>query len=222
MANAKNETPVPAPDAAATPLASETPGAVVPPKKKSNKALWIIIGLVVFFFVIVPGIVFTAGAVWLNNNASDKLAENAVEGIVGRATGGQVDLDTKDGSFSVQNESGDSTFSVGDDQKLPDDFPKNNIPYLKEKKVTFVFTTSNENKKSWSVSTTVSETFEEAKTFFADKIKAPDYTDISSYGFGESQTYYGVKAPYGVSVTVSQSSDTANNDVSVTYLVNEQ
>lgn len=220
MANAKNETTPPMPKAAATPLASETPGVVVPPKKKSNKVLWIVLGLAAFFFILIPGIVITAGALWLNNNASDKLAENAVAGLVERASGGQVDLNASDGSLSI--DSGGTSFSTGDNQKLPDDFPKNDIPYLKENKVTFVLTSTSNNKKSWSVATSVGETFEEAKAYFEGIITSPDYSDVSSYGFGESQTYYGVKSPYGVSVTVSKLTGGANNEVGVTYLVTEQ
>lgn len=219
MATDKKDAPVVTP----TPVVEATPvqSASIPVKKKSNKTLWIILGLLLFFFVIVPGILLTAGAFWLKNASTDKLAENAIEGIVEKASGGQVDIDSSNGSFSVESENGDSSFSVGDDQKLPSDFPKDSIPYIKEKAVTFVLTSTNEGKKNWSVTTSVDKTFEATKAFFEDRIKSPDYEDVSSYGFGDTQTYFGKKLPYSVSVTITQGSD-SDNEVSVTYFVIEE
>lgn len=197
------------------PTASSSGGAVVPEKKKSNKVLWIVLGLVLFFFVIVPGLIFGGLALFLS---SDKGTEKLTESIIEGATGNNVDVDTEKGSVSVKNDEGDSV-NFGSGQELPSDFPKEEIPYIKEDEVTFVLTNSDENgSKSWSVSTTVSESLENALKFFEDKIKAPDYSSTASYGFGTSKTFTGKSATYDVSVTVSKPDD---GKTTITYVVSE-
>jgi cytoskeletal protein RodZ len=193
----------------------------VPPKKSSNKTLWIVLGVVLFFVVIVPVILFAAAAIWFRNNASEQGAEKLVEGIVEQTTGSNVDINSADGSFSVESEDGSSSFSAGSDQKLPDDFPKEEVPYLGEEKVTFVLTSTNEGKKTWSVTTTVSDTYEDAKAFFEKAIAEPDYQDVSAYGFSDSQTYYGADANYSVNVTVSKPTS-GEDGTNVTYIITQK
>lgn len=217
---AKSETPQKN-QKAAEPVATETTSvessAPSAPAKKSNKTLLIVIGVVVFFFVVVPALVFGAGVLLFNKSfGSQKATDKTIESLVEKATDGKVDIDSDNGNFSVSGENGDSTYSVGDNQKLPDDFPKDKIPYITEKSVSFVFTNSNEGKKSWSVTTTVDKSFEDAKTYFTDKIKEPEFTSVSSYSFGDSQTLYGQNDMYDVSVTVTKPE---SGDTSVTYII---
>ena len=212
----KTAAPIEEPAVQAT-QAETAPATVAVPPKKSNKTLWIVLGVVLFLFLVVPALAITAGAIWFKNNVN---TENTVEGILEKASGNQVDIDSKNGSFSVESENGDSSFSVGENQKLPDDFPKNEVPYLRERAVSSVITSTNEGKKMWWVTTTVDDSFESAKTYFADNIKEPTYTNVTSYGFGETQTYYGESAKYNVSVSVMQ--NTNNDPISVTYNVTEK
>jgi len=201
-----------------TTVASEA--VAVPPKKKSNKTLWIVLGIVLVVFVILPAILFTVGGIFLKNKLDDpesgaRLAESLVE----KATGENVDINTKDGSFTAKSKDGDSSIGFGD-QKLPEDFPKDLVSYIPEKKVTFVITSKNENKQTWSVTTTVDKSYNDAVKYFEGVILAPDYTETSTFGFGNSQTFYGKKSGTSVSVTVTKSAE-ENGDTSVSYIVTE-
>lgn len=192
----------------------------VPEKKKSNKTLWIVLGIVLFIFVVIPGLLFTAGGIFLKSRfGSDKATEKTLEGIVSKATDSKVNLDSKNGSVTVKGKDGE-TMSVGSSRKLPDDFPKNDIPFIAQKEVTFVITTSSEGKKNWSVTTTVDKSFEEATTYFDGKIKTPDYESVSSYGSGDSQSYSGKGSKYSLYVTVTKGKDGEPTDI--TYIVTEQ
>ncbi len=198
--------------------AEKPTAAAAAPAKKSNKALWIVIGLIVFFVVVVPILLLTAGAIWFKNVGERKLAENTVEGIVERASGGDVDIDTKDGSVSVKTEDGDGSFSIGGNQKLPDDFPKNEIPYLKEESVSSTLSSTSEGKKSWWVTTQVNNSYDEAKGYFESNIAEPAYSDITNYSFGESTTFNATGSDYELSVTVSSN----DGKTSVSYVVREK
>lgn len=217
MATPEKVTPeVAAPSA---PVAGTT-AVPVPAKKKSNKTLWIILSLVVFFFVIVPGVIFAAGALWLNsNNNAEKASENALESIIGKATDGKVDIDSKNGSFSVESKDGDSSVAYGD-QKLPTDFPKDKIPYIKEKSVTFVLTSSSEGKKNWSVSTTVDKSYDDAVAYFEGKIVEPEYQNTSTYGTSDSKSILGKNATHSLFITVTKG--TNGDPTGVTYIVTEE
>ncbi len=200
-----------------TPVQGETV-AVPPAKKSGNKTLMIVL-VVVFVIFVLPAIVFGVGFKLLLNKAGDKVAEKGVESALSAATGGKVDVNSNDGSFSVSSKDGDSSISVGSNQKLPDGFPKSDIPYITEKAVTFSMNSTNDGKKEWSTTTTISKSFEEAKTYFAGVVKEPDYTNITTYGYGNTQTYYGKGSKYTVSITVSKNTD--DNTVLVSYIVTE-
>lgn len=194
----------------------------VPAKKNSNKTLWIVLGVVLLFFVVLPGILFTAGAVFLKNKVNDpSTGEQLAESLIERAHGGEVDIEkNKDGSYTAKSEDGDSSVGFGSDQKLPDDFPKSVSNYLGEKSIVFVLTSKNENKQTWSVTTTVDKSYADASSYFEGRIKAPEYTDVSSYGFGNSKTFYGKKDNFSVSVTVAEGND--GSDTTVSYIVTEE
>lgn len=177
------------------------------PVKKSNKLPIIIVGVIL---LLIAGS-FAKSA--FTKTADEKLAENIIE----KVSGDKVKVDTKDGSFSVTDKETGETATVGASQKLPSDFPKNDIPYLSEKSVTFVISTTKEGKKNWSVTTTVKENLEEASAFFEGKIKEPDYTNVSSYGYNTSKTFTGKSAMYDVFVTVAKT-DT-DKDTTVTYVI---
>lgn len=205
----------------AAPVTHEQSDSVAVPtaKKTNNKALYIIMAVVLVLFIL-PGIALGVGLKYLGSKAGDKIAEKGVESLVSSATGGKVDVNSKDGSFNVSSKDGDSSISIGGNQKLPDDFPKNDIPYIKESGVTAVFTSINENKKSWTITTNVDKSFSEAKAYYEAQLKEPIYTDVSTYGFANSQTYYGKSSKYSVTVTVSAGEEGAKTNV--TYIVSQE
>jgi hypothetical protein len=202
-----------------TTVASES--VAVPPKKKSNKTLWIVLGIVLVVFVLLPAILLTVGGIFLKDKLDDpNTSASLIEGIVEKSTGENIDINAEDGSFTAKSEDGDSTIGFGD-QKLPEDFPKDLANYIPEKKVTFVITSKNENKQTWSVTTTVDKSYNDAVKYFEGAILTPDYTETSTFGFGNSTTFYGKKSGTSVSVTVSKADD-ENGDTTVSYILTEE
>lgn len=192
----------------------------VPEKKKSNKTLWIILGVVLFIFVVIPGLLLTIGGIFLKSKLGDqKSTDKTISSIVSKATDSKVNVNSSNGEFSVESKDGDSSISVGSNQKLPDGFPKSDIPYFAEKSITFAMSSKDEGKSRWSVTATSDKSFDDVKSYFAGKIKEPDYTDVSTYSFNDSQSYYGVGSKYTVSVTISKNSD--EKDTNISYIVTE-
>lgn len=178
--------------------------------KKSNKLPLIIAGVAV---LLIAGL---AAKSTFTKSANEKTAESIIEAV----SGSKVDVNAKNGSYSVTDKETGESATVGANQKLPSDFPKNDIPYLNEKAITLVISTTKDGKKNWSVSTTVSQSPEEAMAYFEGKIKEPDYTNVASYGYNTSKTFNGENAKYEVVVTVAKS-DT-DKDTTVTYIVSEK
>jgi hypothetical protein len=191
----------------------------IPEKKKSNKAVWIIVGSLIILFLLIPAILLAVGGAVLKNKlSSQKTTDATIAGIVSKATDSKVNVDSATGSVNVKGKNGE-TMSIGSSQKLPDDFPKNDIPFIQQKAVTFVITSTNEAKKNWSVTTTVDKSFEDTSSYFEGKIKAPDFEEVTTYGSSDAQTYTGKNTKYSVYVTVTRG--TSGEPTSVTYIVTQ-
>jgi cytoskeletal protein RodZ len=192
----------------------------IPPAKKSNKVLYVILGLVAFF-VVIPGILLTIGGVFLNSKfGSEKAAEKTIESLVERSSGGKVDVSTKDGAINITSKDGGDSINIGSNQKLAADFPKDKIPFIAEKSVVFALNSTNDGKKSWSVTTTVNASVEEAKNFFESKIKEPEYTSTSSSGSADSQFITGKSADYDIVIVIAKTKDSPDTQVSYTVVQN--
>ena len=221
MAKAKTEPAAEAPAATApVPSTAPTPSAAAAPAKKSNKTVWIVVGVLVFVFVVLPLMGLAAGGLFLKSKfGSQKATDKTVSSLLSKATGSDVDVSSSSGSVSVKGDDGTSA-SFGGTQKLPSDFPKSSIVYLTEKEVTFVMTSTTDGKKTWSLTTTVSKSFDEASAYFDGKIKEPDYTDVSSYGSGTYKYVSGKNSKYSEFVTISQSDSSKPTNVS--YVITEE
>lgn len=203
--NASAPAPTETPASAPAPASPATPGA----KSANNNNKNIII--------IAAVIALIAGGMYFKNQQDKKNAEKTAENLIGNLFGGDIDVDSKDNSFSIKDEEGDTTIETS--QKLPDDFPKDSVPYLDEGKVTLVFSNSSEGKKSWSVTTTVDKSVEEAVAYFEGIIIEPTYSDVATYGYNESTTFSASTAEYGVYITVGKDADA--EDTTVTYVITQ-
>ncbi len=165
-------------------------------------------------------VILALGGGWYYKKSSDKSKnEKAAENLIESLTGNKVDLDKDKESFSVQDEESGESVSIQSNQKMPSDFPKDSIPYLDEKSVTLVITSTNEDKKNWSVTTTVNESLDEAAAYFESKFVEPDYTDVGSYGYNDTKTFAAKSAEYSLFVTVSKTSTDA--DTVVSYVIEQ-
>lgn len=185
------------------------PTAATNAAKKSSKLPLIVVGVIV---LLVAGL-FAKSA--LTKSANEKTAENIIE----KVTGNKVNLDASSGSYSVTDKETGESATVGTNQKLPSDFPKDDVPYLKEKSVTLVISSTNDGKKNWSVTTVVNESLEAALAFFESKIKEPDFTDVSTYGYNDTKTFSGKSVKYDIIVTVSKLG--SDGGTSVTYVIEQ-
>jgi len=68
----------------------------------------------------------------IKKSVDEKIAEKVTEGIVNKATGGEVDLDIKDGQLTVKGEDGEKV-SFGD-TKWPEGQTADLLPKLKKAK----------------------------------------------------------------------------------------
>lgn len=170
--------------------------------------------------IIVAVVALVGGGMYLKNRSDKNKEEKAAESFLNALTGSDVDYDSDSGSISVKDGEGDEEVSFETNQKLPSDFPKEDVPYLDEKKVTVVFSATNDGKKSWTVTTSVKESLEEATAYFEGEFVEPDYMDISTYGYNESKSFSAKSEKYGILVTVSKY-DT-DEDTMVTYVIDEE
>ena len=206
---ATNETaPTPTETPASSPAPTAPANAGAKTAKSSNKNLFIIIAVIALI----------AGGAFYKNQQDKKNAEKTAESFIESLTGSDVDIDSKDNSFSINDEDGNTTVETG--QELPDDFPKDAIPYLDEKKVTLVFSNTTEGKKSWSVTTTVDKSVDEAVAHFESTLVEPNYTEVSSYGYNDTSTFSARTAVYSIYVTVSKSEN--DPDTVVSYVISQE
>lgn len=205
VTNASAPAPTETPASAPAPATPATPGAKS--AKSSNKNLFIILAV----------IALVAGGGYYKNQQDKKNAEKTAENLIGSLFGSDIDVDSKDNSFSLKADNGDTTLETS--QKLPDDFPKDSVPYLDEGKVTMVFTNTSEGKKSWSVTTTVDKSVEEAVAYFEGIIVEPTYTEIGTYGSNDSTTFSANTVEHSIYVTVGK--DSMDDDTNVTYVITQ-
>lgn len=123
----------------------------VPPKKSgSNNKVLIIVLVVVLVLFILPGIMFAIFVTWLSSGDN---AENFTEQIVERATGSEIDIDREGGTFTIETEDGDSTFSFGSTE-VPDNFPVNDVPLYENMNIVSAAESSNAQGDFWSINGT--------------------------------------------------------------------
>ena len=121
---------------------------VVPPKKSgSNNKVLIIVLVVIFVLLILPGILFAIFVTWISSGDNvDRFTEQVVE----RATGGEIDIDREGGTFTIESEDGESSFSFGSTE-VPDTFPVADVPLYENMNIVSAAESSNEQGDFWSI-----------------------------------------------------------------------
>jgi len=170
--------------------------------------------------IAVVAVLIVAGSLYYKNSNDKKNTEKAAENLIENLTGDKVKIDADNQSFKYEDKDTGESVTIESGQKLPSDFPKDSIVYLDEKSVTAVITSNNDGKKTWSVTTAVSESVEKAAAYFEEKLVEPDYTDISSYGYNDSKTFAAKSEKYNIFVTISKYDSDA--DTSITYVIEEE
>ena len=133
------------------------------------------------------------------------LSDRVTEGIIEKSTGGNADVDVSNGSMNIDVEG--MNFQVGEDVKLPEDFPKD--VYLPENKLLSAIT----NEKSYTITFEVADKAEDAYKDYQEKLKAESWKVISTGSYEKMFTLTAekenrmlsliVNAPDGGKTTVS-------------------
>jgi len=113
--------------------------------------------------------------------AQDKMAETAAEkmteGLLGKATGGKVDVDSESGGVQFKDNKTGDTFGFGDNVKIPSDFPSEVFLYDGAKPAS-VITSRKENTANITLLST--DDSEKVMLWYEAKYKLSGWTEESS------------------------------------------
>jgi hypothetical protein len=186
----------------------------VPPKNKtSGNKILIIIGIVVVVLFVIPGVILAVFFGWL---ASGNNVENLTESIVERTTGNEIDINSNDGSFSINTDEG--SVEVGGDQTLPSDLPEE-VVVFNNQEIIGVFTSAEDGNKFWSITAETNSPVDSANSFIVKGYADKGWTTESTSTFNTSSTYTYSNDDLEAVVTISP---TDESTVSITYYVTQK
>lgn len=183
----------------------------VPPKKSgSNKTLMIVLIVVLVLFLL-PGLLIGAGVFWLSRgNNVDKLAENLIES----STGAEVDFNSNDGSFTIENE--DGSFAMATGESLPDGFPES-LALYEPQTITASWSQNDTDNgtSSWFVSANTDASAGDVASFVTEAYQT-GWESVSSSTFNDTRSYTYQNDSYDVSITLSPSDEAVTT---INYIV---
>lgn len=109
--------------------------------------------------------------------AEQKVADSIAGGILSKATGGKVDLDTDSGQVQYRDNKTGNTVAFGEDLKLPKDFP-GDVPIYGGAKISAVST--NKNEGSANVTLTSEDAKDKVLKWYEDKMKSDGWEEENS------------------------------------------
>ena len=189
-----NEEPVSAPEkSAAQPANTAQPA----PAKKSNKKLFIILGVVVFFLFILPGILFAVFVGYIANRGGENIVED-----IAKSQGVDVDLDTKDGNISIKDKDGNE-YSTKTGTDLPEDFPKEALALYSNKYTNTSRIKVGEN-TSWTVAIETNDSPASITSKVKEQLAAGSWAIQSESNSSDYNMIIAKKDPYSAVINYSQ------------------
>ena len=189
-----NEEPVSTPEqSAARPTNAGQPA----PAKKSNKKLFIILGVVVFFLFILPGILFAVFVGYVANRGGEKIVED-----IAKSQGVDVDLDAKDGNVSIKDKDGNE-YSTKTGTDLPEDFPKEALALYSNKYTNTSRIKVGEN-TSWTVVIGTSDSPATITPKVKEQLAAGSWAIQSESNSSDYNMIIAKKDPYSAVINYSQ------------------
>ena len=180
------------------------------PVKKSNKKLFIVLGVVVFFLFILPGILFAVFVGYVANRGGENIVED-----LAKSQGVDVDLNTKDGNVSIKDKDGNE-YSSTTGTDLPDDFPKEALALYSNK-----YTNTSRIKVGENTSWTVVIETKDSPAVVSPKVKeqlaAGSWAIQSESNSSDYNMIIAKKEPYSAVVNYSQ----ADGKTSITYTLSQ-
>lgn len=161
--------------------------------------------LLVLPLVLAVGVLTLSGCA---KSLTDKMTEDLIE----KSTGGQANVDVSEGNMNIDVEG--MNLQVGDNVKLPDNFPKD--VYLPENKLLSAVT----NEKSYTLTFEVSEKAQETYDTYQEKLKAENWKILATGSFNNMLTLTAEKENRMLSLIVN-TPETGKTTVSLSeYLKN--
>ncbi len=139
--------------------------------------------------------------------ATDKLSEKIAEKSLEGATGGDIDIDGDDGSFSIKTEDGE--FSSKTSQDLPDDWPSDILPIPGGMEIANVTQTKVDTAEQSSVYLEGSGDLKELLASYADGFEDNDVEIAMQSTAGNSGMVIGTKGGNNYNVNASVDEDGA-------------
>lgn len=143
------------------------------PKTNNSKGSKTAVTIIIIVVVVLA--ILSVGGYLISRFVIKKVAEKTTESIIEGATGGDVDINSDSGDFSVQ--SGDDSFSISSENSWPDDMPSS-VPEFTYGTIGVSSTSSSGDGSGWSL------TFADVESNAYDKYAS----DLESAGWNETGT----------------------------------
>jgi hypothetical protein len=170
---------------------------------------------VVFALAVASLILFGAGCNPFQS-VQNKIGATVAEGIVNKATGGNVNINAQGQQVTYTDNKTGATSAFGEDVKLPADFPKDAYIYPGTK-VTGV-TTSKENGVTAWVMLTTSDSAKTVADWYAKDAKDEGWTEESSFTMNEVETRSYTKGSATLTMTATADKEKGGTTIVVTYV----
>ncbi|GEM_PF-2681802 len=159
---------------------------------EQGKQKTIVIGVIVVAVV--------AGLGWFMTRSNERAAEKAIE----NATGGNADVDVKNGKVSVKTDEGESV--VGQNVSLPSDWPKDVMVYKGIKSATIV-AASTDKKGNYTVSLTTKDSAETVKNTYDEALANNGWTVSGELAVQGGTLITATKDTRNLSITIGPADD---------------
>lgn len=106
-----------------------------------------------------------------------KVADSIAGGVLSKATGGNVNLDTEKGQMKFKDNKTGSTVSIGENMEIPEDFPKD-VPVYPGAKANSIMTSTTE--KTANATLTSGDDAVKITKWYEEKFKGEGWTEENS------------------------------------------
>lgn len=156
--------------------------------------------------------ILVTGSLIFGGTACSKSGDKAAEKIAGDVLGGDVDIDSKDGSVKIKTEDGEATYGK---KEIPDGWPKE-VPFPDGFEVSGSMTSSNNGQDYMAVTGTTDKSAKEVADFYKDKLSDWELSSESNFD-GDSAMTMVVFSKGDHSVNASASEKDDNTELVVTW-----
>ncbi|GEM_PF-571015 len=151
------------------------------------------------------------------DKVNEKIGEKVAEGILGKATGADIDLNNGGEDVTFTDNKNGGTASFGEDVKLPDGFPSSAILYpgAKNKGVTM---NTKDNVAVWVMQETADDV-KKVADWYASETKSKGWTEDSNMNLGGSALVSWSKdgEKLGLSATPGENEEAGKTTLIVTW-----